>query len=541
MSQELQQLSEARDAYARGEWGVARRGLELAGQDAPLSSGDLEILSRSAWWLGDVQSSMSLSEQIFHRLADEHQHQAAARTALTLSLQWGVRGNLAVSSAWLNRARRLLEDLPEVPEHGYLLYVEGNDALNLEGDPGPALASSVRLKEMSQRHDAPELEGFAHLLAGLAAVRTGQASRGFQELDEAMLPVMAGQVPAEWGGDIYCSVIHLCYEMADFARMRAWTDALSTWCAGLSESFMYTGIAHVHELQLLSAEGNWARVEAEMPREAERLRNAQSWIAADGYCELGEIRRRRGNATGAEAAFALACGLGVDAQPGRALLQADSGMTEAAVEALRGALADRGTLGRARLLLPLVELLAPREPGAAAAHCTELERTAAFYGTPGFQAWAHQARGALMMAERRWPEALVELEAAARSYRSLRMRYELSRVHERLASVRAALGEPGVAEAERATAAAIRNQLGAVNVSWETATKAPGGLTLREVEVLRCVLAGASNRQIANALTISEKTAGRHLANIFTKIGVSSRTAAAAWAHQHGLAERPEA
>lgn len=539
MSQQLQQLSEAREAFARGEWDVARRSLERAAVDAPLSSADLEILSRSVWWLGDVQRSMSLAEEIFHRLDDDHQRQAAARTALTLSMQWGIRGNLAVSSAWLNRARRLLENMPEVPEHGYLLYLEANDAMNLEGDPVPALAASVSLKEMTRRHESPELASFAYMLSGLAAVRTGQSARGFQDLDEAMLPVMAGQVPAEWGGDIYCSIIHLCYEMADFARMRAWTDALATWCAGLSRSFMYSGISRVHELQLLGTEGNWGQVEAEMPHEAERLRNAHGWIAADGYCELGEIRRRRGDVAGAGSAFELARGLGVDAQPGRALLLADAGKTESAIEALQAALADRGTLGRASLLLPLVELLAPRDPGAAATHCMELEQTAAFYRTPGFLAWAHHARGAVLMAERRWHEAINELESAAQAYRSQHMRYELARIHERLATVRAALGESGRAEAEHATAAAIRNQLGAKNISWTRPAQEPGGLTSREVEVLGCVLAGSSNRQIARSLTISEKTAGRHLANIFTKIGVTSRTAAAAWAHQHGIPERP--
>ncbi|MEV7606208.1 helix-turn-helix transcriptional regulator [Paenarthrobacter sp. NPDC089322] len=541
MSQELQHLAGAREAYARGEWDMARQGLELAGKEAPLGTGDLEIMARAAWWLGDVQGSMSISEQIFRRLeAGGHIH-AASMVALTLSLQWGVRGNIAVASAWVNRARRLLDDVPEAPVHGYLLYLEANDALNLEGDPGPAMAASVTLKELSRRYEAPELASFGSLLAGLAAVRTGQASRGFQELDEAMLPVMAGQVPPEWGGDIYCSVIHLCFEMADFSRMRAWTDALTTWCAGLSSSFMYTGISRVHALQLLSLEGKWELSEGELPKEAERLRNAHGWIAADAYCELGEIRRRRGDAVGSEAAFALACGLGVDAQPGRALLLADAGRTDLALEALLAALADRGPLGRAWLLLPLVELLALRDPAAAEVHCSELEETARFYGTPGFKAWAHHARGATLIAQQRWREALHELESAAQTYRSQHMRYELARIHERLAVVHRSLGNHGRAEAEQATAEAIRNQLGAVNIPWSKAGPEPGGLTSREVEVLGCVLAGSSNRQIAHTLTISEKTAGRHLANIFTKIGVTSRTAAAAWAHQHGIPERTDA
>ncbi|MBP2266570.1 DNA-binding NarL/FixJ family response regulator [Pseudarthrobacter sp. PvP004] len=534
------QLMAAREAFARGDWDAARRAMERAANEAALGVEDQEILARSKWWLGDVQGSMALSEDIFHsRVADGHA-QSAARAALMLSLQWGLRGNIAVSSAWLNRARLLLESLPESVEHGYLLYLEGNDAIYLEGDAGPALSASVQLKELSRRLVAPELASFASMLSGLAAVRSGDASNGFRDLDEAMLPVLAGQVPAEWGGDIYCSVIHLCYEMADYSRMRAWTDALATWCAGLSTSFMYAGIVRVHELQLLSAEGNWAQVESEIAELGERLRNAHGWIAADCFCELGEIRRRRGDTAGAAAAFASARELGVDAQPGPALLLAQAGRTEAATDALRAALAERGPLGRAWLLLPMVELLAPGNPAAAEIYCRELELTASRYGSPGFLGRAHHARGSVLMAERRWPEAMTALEAAAQAYRSQRLRYELAEIHDRLASVNAAMGEHRAADAERATAAAIRAQLGAANISWLKTSGEPGGLTSREVEVLSCVLSGSSNRQIADSLTISEKTAGRHLANIFTKIGVTSRTAAAAWARQHGIPERPK-
>ena len=62
-----------------------------------------------------------------------------------------------------------------------------------------------------------------------------------------------------------------------------------------------------------------------------------------------------------------------------------------------------------------------------------------------------------------------------------------------------------------------------------------GGLTAREVEVLRLVAKGRSNPEIAAALVLSEKTVARHLSNIFAKLDVTSRTAAAAWAFQHGL------
>ena len=61
------------------------------------------------------------------------------------------------------------------------------------------------------------------------------------------------------------------------------------------------------------------------------------------------------------------------------------------------------------------------------------------------------------------------------------------------------------------------------------------GLTTRELEVLRLVAAGKSNRDIASALVISEHTVARHVQNIFGKLDVSSRTAAGAFAHEHQL------
>jgi DNA-binding NarL/FixJ family response regulator len=204
-------------------------------------------------------------------------------------------------------------------------------------------------------------------------------------------------------------------------------------------------------------------------------------------------------------------------------------------------MAERGALGRVRLLLPAVELLAVRSPAAAAVYCDELEAAAAFYGTAGFKAWARHARGIVLAAEGHPAPAAEEFEAAAGLYRAQRLRFELAAVHERLAAVRAALGDLPTADAERATAAAIRSRLGIGIKAAETNAKAavPGGLTPRELEVIGCVLTGASNRRIAETLSISEKTVGRHLANIFAKIDVETRTAAAAWARKQDVPEFP--
>jgi DNA-binding NarL/FixJ family response regulator len=188
-------------------------------------------------------------------------------------------------------------------------------------------------------------------------------------------------------------------------------------------------------------------------------------------------------------------------------------------------------------LLPAVELaLETGDAGSASGLAADLAETADYYGTPGLLARAAQARAALALAEGRPGDALEPLHRAAAIYRDQRYRYASAVVHEQLARAHRARGRPDLAEAEKATAKAIYERLGARPDLDRLAPRTlPGGLTAREAEVLARVAAGASNREVARAMVISDKTVGRHLANIYVKTGVSSRTAAAAWARDHGI------
>ena len=537
-------ITSARAAYARRDWPAARNGLLAARTTTGLALPDLDALADAMWWLGRVPESLSVAEELYRGLAGAGDRPAAAMKAIILSLQWGTRGDLMVASGWLNRARRLLQDLPEGPEQGYLLYLQSVMSLDLEEDPGPARAAATELEAMAGRQPDPTLGCFARVLAGLAGVRAGRTEEGFNELDEAMLPVLAGDVAPVWAGDIYCTVIHLCHQLGDLARMRAWTGALEHWTADQSATFVYTGVTRIHELQLVSAEGGWDEVEREIGASSDNLVDAHGWMAGAGYYELGEVRRLRGNAAGALAAFGRARGVGVDPQPGEALLHYAAGNSALALNQLRAALGESRLLDRARLLLPATELaLDQREAALAEAFASELERTAARFASAGLRAWACQARGAVLLAAGRGSDALPLLEAAARTYRAQRARYRTARIHELLASSRRSLGQAGAADADVATALAIYRQLGAVpdverlerDAAAGTGGRDRNGLTARECEVLALITTGASNRQVAAALVISEKTVGRHLANIFGKIGVSTRTAAAGWAREHGI------
>lgn len=534
-------LALAREAFERGDWAAAHQSFLRARAAAPLEVDDLDALSRAAWWLGDSQASMALAEELYERLLDEGRATDAALAAERLCLEWATRGDLIVASAWLGRASRLLAYLPRSPEHGYLLYLESTLSLELEEDPAPAAAAAADLEVMAREFSDPTLHCFARVLSGLAGVRAGDVQQGFADLDEAMLPVLAGRLTPMWSGDIYCTVIHLCQALGDLARMRAWTSALVRWSAPLSQTFMYAAVTRIHQLQLVSAEGGWDVVEEEIGSHSQSLVNAHGWLAGEGYYELGEVRRRRGDHAGAKQAYALARQLGAVPQPGEALLLHAEGADDEARAVLQAGLGEVGRLERARMLLGAVELsLALGDDATARARCSELEDTAAHYGSPGLRAWAHHARATLDVDRRAWTAALAHLEGAAQIYRDQRFRYALAQVHELTGTARHGLGQHETAAADEATALAVYRRLGAVPDirRLERQRAAPGGLTAREAEVLACVASGASNREVARALVISEKTVSRHLANIYLKIGVATRTAAAAWAREQGLPSR---
>ena len=537
------QVERARRAAAAGDWSTARD-LLAAARDAgaDLDLDDLCLLRDAAWWLGRGAESMAAGEQVYERLEAAGRVEAAARQALELGLQWSTRGDLAVGRAWTGRARRLLAGLDPCPTHGYLRYAEAALELDLYGDPTPARAAADELRTLARDHADPSLGCLARVLEGLAAVRAGEVALGFQELDEAMLDVISGKVEPLWAGDIHCTVIHLSHQLGDWGRMRDWNDSLARWAAPLSRTFLYAGVTRVHTLELVSAEGGWDAVVSELGETSDLLVGSHGWLAAAGYHELGEVLRHRGDRDGAAAAFARARDLlGADPQPGVALLALDRGRPDEALAGLRVALAGQGALERARLLLPTVVVgHAAGDDAIARAAADELAQTAVRYDTPGLRGWAEHAAALVALHDQRFADAVEHAEAALALYRTQRLAHPIAQVHEVLAAARRGLGDTHGAAADAATAAAAYRRLGAtVDVERLTGAGRPGGLTAREEEILALVAAGATNRDVARALVISEKTVSRHLANIFTKIGVGSRTAAAAWAHEHGIQRTP--
>jgi DNA-binding NarL/FixJ family response regulator len=463
---------------------------------------------------------------------------AAALKAVEVALAWLARGDLNVGQAWMSRARRLLEDAPASPTVGYLAYLDAYIATCM-GDADVLQQQVTILREMSVRLDTPAMACLCAVVEALAAIGEARMADAFGLIDEAMLTVLTDEIPIEWAGDIYCLVLHHCNRVADLPRMRAWTQSMQRWCEDFA-ALVYGGVCEMHRLHLLVATEEYRVIEDQLFVASRKLLDVNTFAAAAGYYELGEMRRLRGDLAGALDAFAQARSLGVDPQPGEALLMRRQGDSAAAWTALQASLAWQDQVGRMRLLRAAVDMAVDRGSLAEAETlCRELETGAAAFGTPGFKAWAAHARGSILVHRGECVVALDVLQAALREYRIQQSRCEVAEVYELMAKAHEALGDTELAAAHMATAHSIYSRLG-VEIPATSTQQAHGGLTKREIEILTRIASGATNRQVAEQAFISEKTVGRHLANIYTKLGVSSRTAAVTWAYTHNALRSPD-
>ncbi|SBS78759.1 Response regulator containing a CheY-like receiver domain and an HTH DNA-binding domain [uncultured Mycobacterium sp.] len=530
----------ARDAYSQGDWRAAYDRFTEAQNTTELTTDDLSSFGLAAWRLGHGRHSMQLSEQAFNRLNAANDTQGAAMKAVEVALQWFNGGDLTITRVWINRARRLHDKQPDDQVLAYLLYLDSLVAID-EGRNDVAAQLAQELQEVTERLDSPGFNALCSTASGVTMLPFARTTEAFAQLDEAMMPVLADQVPVDWAGDIYCAVIYECHRLADLNRMKTWFDAMEVWRKGPQVSASWYGTTcEVHKMDLHSATKDYHQVEQRLLDAIGALGDFPG-TAGKGYYELGEIRRRKGDIDGARAAFATARDHNKDPQPGEALLRCHLGEDAAAATDLRMRMdAEQDDINRTRLLPAAVEIALVRNKVDEADHyCTELETGAEKFDSPGFRAWARHARGAVLVKQGRYADALPVLQDALRRYRSTQCRYEMAQVYEWMSLARQGAGDTAAAATDTANAEAIYQQLGAVPSHAAPTEAAPGGLTKRELEVLAGIAAGASNRDLGKQLFISEKTVGRHLANIYVKLGVSSRTAAAAWAHENKV--RPAA
>jgi ATP/maltotriose-dependent transcriptional regulator MalT len=533
----------ARGSFERRTWGEAFDQLSAAHRDGQLDVEDLERLAIAAYMVGRADACDEAWIAAHHVWSRGGEVERAAGCAFWHALGLFFRGDLAPAMGWVARGARLLEESRrESVEHAWLRMLTALPRL-FEGDAA-VYSSFVDAGEIAERFADPDATMFARLCRGYALILQGQIAEGMALLDEAMVSVTADEVAPILVGIAYCQVIALCQEAFDLRRAREWTEALTRWCDAQPDLVPFQGNCLVHRCEIFQLQGAWTDALDSARRACEWLAGPPAWdMLGSAYYQLAEIQRLRGELAEAEESYRQASLAGRDPEPGMSLLRVAQGRIDLALPAIRRALEEaQGSVARSRLLPACVEILVEAEEvGAARVAANELAGIALQFDAPYLNALAAEASGAVLVAEGDPRAALAKLRAAHRLWRDLEAPHQAARVRMLIGVACRELGDGASAELEFEAARGVLEELGAapdlerlarLAGSW----RSRGPLSRREGEVLTLVAAGKTNRAIATELFISEKTVARHVSNIFTKLGLSSRAEATAYAYKHGLA-----
>ena len=539
-------LERGRECFTEGAWADAYDLLSAADRAAPLGAGDLELLARSAYMLGRDDEYVTGLERAQRSYLDGGDVPRAVRCAFWIGHNMLFRGETGRATGWFGRAKRLLErEQQDCVEHGYLLIPVW--LAQMAGDDWAAgYATAAEAAEIGERFGDPDLVWIARDEQGRALVNWGRVGDGLRLVDEALVVAAAGELSPIVTGIVYCNTIAFCRDVYQLRRAREWTVALTRWCDQQPDMVAHKGLCLVHRAEIMQLGGAWRDALEEAQRVPEHYTQGVLNQRALGHAAYrqGEIHRLRGEVGTAEVAYRTASRLGREPQPGLALLRLAQGHAEKAAAAIRRALTETTQpLKRAALLPAGVEImLAISDVEAARGACAELEEIAEGRQSDALDAMAAHARGAVELASGDASSALISLRRAWRAWQELEAPYDAARARVLVGMACTALGDDDAAALELEAGRGVFQQLGAApdlgavdSLIPRAAPSDRQGLTARELEVLRLVAAGKSNRDIAAELFISDHTVRRHLQNIFRKVGVSSRSAATAFAFRHDL------
>jgi ATP/maltotriose-dependent transcriptional regulator MalT len=534
------QLGQARELHTQSRWAEAYRHFSAAGAEG-LDAEDLERYAEAAQILGRGDEAIQILRRAFDTRVDAGEVDRAITAAFWLWQALIINAEFARASGWAAQVRRTLPD----QDNGWLLVTEAY-FLIAAADYDQAAQLLERAADAGARQRETDLVAFATTVWGRALIKAGRLREGLSRLDEAMLPVSERDTSPRATSMLYCSAIATCHEAREFGRAREWTHALGGWLDTLPRlGGAYFGNCRIYRAHLMCLCGSWREALEEVAFVCDDLSgNYGQLVASHAYYQLGEIHRLLGNPE-AEASYRRAGELGGPTQPGLSLLRLAQGEVEKAALGIRRALAEtEGQLERLDLLSTGVTvMLAAGDIDAAREAVAELAGIAAVYQTPGVQAELAAARAAVALSEGDPARALPVLRSAARSWREIDAPYSVATVSVLIGLACRAIGDDDGAQVEFESAKSTFARLGArpdlrrVEVLLHPSAAGPGGLSARELEVLKLVVAGRTNHAIAIELFVSERTVHRHISNIFDKLGVHSRTAAASYAIQHRIVD----
>ena len=539
-------LSQARASFEREAWRDAHELWLAAEREAPLEPEDLDRLAACAFMLGNDGESTELWLRAHHEFLSRGAVEQAAFAAFRIGFGLAFKGQVALGNGWLARARRVLDDANcDSAVRGYLLIPDAIRTTRM-GDPGRGYEMFSEAVAIGKRFGNQDLVAVGRQGQGRALIRLGQVTDGLALLDEVMVCVTSGELSPLLVGDIYCSVLDACSEIFDLRRAQEWTAALTQWCERQPDQLPYRGACLVRRAEILQLHGSWSDAMEEAARACERLVAPPPKPAAGmAVYQCGELHRLRGEFAKADEAYRRASELGRKPQPGLALMRLAQGDVDGALSSIRRVMDEtRDVTFRSRVLGAYVEILvAAGDTVAAGAAAAELHDIAELVHAPFLRACAAHANAIVRSANGDYEAALASLREARELWLEVEAPYEDARSRVLIAVAARHLGDADSADVELMAARKTFERLGAVVdvahvdalAKAASSPKRLGQLTARELEVLALIATGKTNRAIADALGLSEKTVARHVANIFTKLGVSSRAAATAYAYKNRL------
>jgi len=513
------------------------------GGSTPMDAFQMAESAQLSLLVGKEEEGLGLLARAHQSFLSIGEIKPAARCAFWLGFMALLAGDGAQASGWLSRAERLLQDEADCVEKGYLFLPVGYRLVH-ERDGAKAFEAFGRARNIGEQFKDRDLVTLALQGQGRALIRQGEIARGVALLDEAMVGVTAGEVSPLTAGGVYCSVLDACGEIFDLRRAQEWTSALERWCASQPEVVPYRGQCLVRRAEILQLHGAWEEAILQAREACERFSQSHKPEAGAAFYRLAELHRVRGEYTAAETAYREAGRWLRTPLPGIALLRLAQGQNAAASSSIRRIAEEvREPGSRARVLESYVEIvLAIGDVAGARAAADELHDIANRFDAPWVTAMSTRARGAVLLAEGDLKRALAELRRSWVLWCELDAPYEAARTRVLIASVCRKLEDCDAAELELEMAHEVFLRLGATpdlarlkEFSSKTKHSDTNPLTAREIQILKLVATGRTNRGIATKLGISEKTVARHISNIFNKLSISSRAAATAFAYQHQL------
>lgn len=456
-------LRDARDAASRYAWREAFDLYAAADAVAPLEPDALDEMAECAWWIGKMHHCMALRERAFAAYSKAGNRRGAARVAIDLAEHHNDLGELGDAAAWLQNATRLLATEPEAAEHGWLHLALALAAHN-ESDIDAVIRHAEQASELGARHGDKDLFALGLALQGISLVARDEAERGLALVEEATEGAVSGGLGARATGMIYCMMISVNAQLADWQEAGHWTEAATRWCDRQAING-FPGICRVHRAEILKLRGFLADAEEEARAATVELGSFNLMFSALAFRELGEVRLKLGDLDAAEEAFRQAAEMGVTPQPGLAQAMVLRGRPEAAATGLRRILGSNGigALERAKMLptqLDIALMLADLDTARAAAH--ELADIAAQHPTPALRATAAAGSAAVLLAEGELERAAALADDARALFAGIDLTYEAARASELLGRVHQAQGERAQARAEEEEALAAFEHIGAV-------------------------------------------------------------------------------